>query len=72
MKAVVYTCITGGYDSLKDPLVVSKDVDYICFTDNMNLISNVWHIWPIPNELKLLSDVKKQRIVKICPHRYLS
>jgi hypothetical protein len=25
----------------------------------------------IPNELKFLSDVKKQRIVKICPHRYL-
>jgi hypothetical protein len=26
---------------------------------------------PIPKELQYLSDVKKQRVVKICPHRYL-
>lgn len=72
MKTVVYTCITGGYDSLKEPNIVSKDVDYICFTDNLNLKSPVWQIKPIPEELKFLSNVKKQRIVKICPHRYLS
>ena len=71
MKVAVYTCITGGYDSLKDPLVVNKDVDYICFTDNARLNSNVWKIRSIPEELKMLSNVKKQRIVKICPHRYL-
>ena len=28
-------------------------------------------LWRIPEDLKHLSNVKKQRIVKICPHRYL-
>lgn len=70
-KIVCYTCITGGYDSLKDPLVVSKGIDYICFTDNHFLKNKVWQTRPIPKELDYLSNVKKQRIVKICPHRYL-
>lgn len=70
-KIVCYTCITGGYDRLKEPLVVSKGIDYICFTDNPFLKSKVWQARPIPKELDYLSNVKKQRIVKICPHRYL-
>ena len=71
-KTVCYTCITGGYDSLKEPLTVPDNIDFICFTDDMQLKSAVWRIKPIPEELQFLSDVKKQRIVKICPHRYLS
>ena len=70
-SVVCYTCITGGYDQVREPKVISKGVDYICFTDNIKLKSNIWQIRPIPDELKLLSNVKKQRIVKICPHRYL-
>lgn len=30
---VVYTVIFRGYDELRPPLVINKDVDYICFTD---------------------------------------
>ena len=70
-SVVCYTCITGGYDYVRTPKVISKGVDYICFTDNMQLKSSIWQIRPIPDELKQLSNVKKQRIVKICPHRYL-
>jgi hypothetical protein len=33
MKIVVYTCISGLYDTLKDPSFVNKEIDYICFTD---------------------------------------
>ena len=68
---VVYTCITGNYDSLKQPKVISKGVDYICFTDNQNIKSGMWQLKPIPDELKYLSNVKKQRVIKICPHKYL-
>ena len=28
----VYTCMTGGYDTLIDPSVVTEGFDYICFT----------------------------------------
>ena len=71
-KIVCYTCVTGGYDSLKEPSVVPDNIDFICFTDNMQLQSLVWSIKPIPDDLQFLSNVKKQRVVKICPHRYLS
>jgi len=69
---VIYTCITGNYETLCDPTYVQDDFDYICFTDNMNQSSGVWKLIPIPNELQKLSKVKQQRIIKICPHKYLS
>ena len=71
---VVYTCIIGGYDTLLEPRVVEPDVDYICFTDNTNIKSNVWEIRQIPYEVSdmNLSNVKKQRCIKINPHKYLS
>lgn len=70
-KKVVYTCITGGYDALIEPRVVSDGFDYICFTDNLNMESNVWTIKPLPKETEGLSQVKKQRYVKINAHLLL-
>ena len=69
-KTVCYTAITGGYDSLKDPLVVSEGIDYVCFSDRP-FESKIWKARSIPAELNGLDPVKAQRIVKICPHRYL-
>ena len=71
-KIVVYTCITGGYDALVDPKVVTPGVDYICFTDNMSMKSKTWKLRSMPEELKGYSNVKQQRGVKILAHRYLS
>lgn len=71
-KIVCYTCITGNYDQLHVPSVPqSSDVDFVCFTDDSRLQSDFWQIRMIPDELKGLSQVKQQRVVKICPHRYL-
>lgn len=69
-KIVCYTCITGGYDTLNKVTPVDG-IDFICFTDNLGICPNGWKIFPIPSDLDGLSDVKKQRIIKICPHRYL-
>lgn len=71
-KKVAYTCITGGYDTLKDPTYITDGFDYICFTDNLELKSNVWKIMQLPEETAELSQVKKQRYVKINPHKILS
>lgn len=71
-KQVVYTCITGGYDKLREPKFVSPSIDYICFTDNAKLTSNFWKIRQLPSDLKNLTDVKKQRLIKVLPHKYLS
>lgn len=67
----VYTCITNNYDKLMDPEIYSRNIDYICFTDNLHIKSKFWKIMPIPYDLRYLSLVKQQRILKICPHRYL-
>ena len=70
-KKVVYTCITGGYDAIIDPKVVTNGFDYICFTDNLKMESNIWEIRPLPKETEELSQVKKQRYVKINAHKLL-
>ena len=71
-RIVVYTCITGGYDSLIEPTVITPGVDYVCFTDNPGMKSKTWKIRPMPKELASYSKVKQQRGVKILAHRYLS
>jgi hypothetical protein len=30
---VIYTCISGNYDTLHDNIYVNPDWDYVCFTD---------------------------------------
>ena len=40
-RAAIY----GNKDTLKDPLYHNKDYDYICYTDNKELKSNVWKVW---------------------------
>ena len=67
----IYTCITGNYDKLQEPLVYNKDIDYICFTDDMRIKSRYWNILSMPVELRYLPIIKQQRILKICPHKYL-
>ena len=74
-KIVVYTCITNSYDILFEPKYVSNNIEYICFIDKNDLIkfkSNVWKCREIPQELLNLSKIKQQRILKICPHKWLS
>ena len=70
-KRVIYTCITGNYEALVPLTNRQSDFDYVCFTDNSGLTSDFWELRPVPQELLKLSCVKQQRIIKICPHRYL-
>ena len=70
-KRVIYTCITGGYEMLAPLTNRQSDFDYVCFTDNSGQTSSFWELRPIPDELSGLSSVKQQRLIKICPHRYL-
>lgn len=69
-KKVVYTCISGKYDTLREPKVIEPGYDYICFTDQF-FNSDVWNFKPIPKELENLSQVKRQRNIKVMPHLYL-
>ncbi len=69
-KVVVYTCISGNYDSLKEVKNKVEGVDYICFT-NIELTSESWQIRKIPEYLSSLEQTKKARCIKILPHLFL-
>lgn len=67
-KIVVYTAIMGEYDSLKEPLFQSEGIDYICFTNNLELKSNIWDIHQIENHN--IDDVHLARYIKLNPHTF--
>jgi len=53
-RGVIYTCITGGYDDLRDIAVyghVSPAWDYVCFTDDKDLVGEgrvgIWEVRPL-------------------------
>lgn len=82
-KGVVYTAIFGDYEPLLDPKVINKNLDYICFTDNPNLKSDVWTVKVIPdyvndfnnfnNEISFtdLDYTRRARTIKTLPHVFL-
>lgn len=41
---VAYTCITGDYDGLQEPLCEGKNIEYVCFTNNHDIKSKKWNI----------------------------
>lgn len=68
-KLVVYTAIFGNYDHLLEPEYKEDDVDYICFTDNIELSSNTWKI--VLMERKFDDPVRCAKEFKILPHLFL-
>jgi hypothetical protein len=69
-KKVIYTAIFGDNYFLHDPIKISKEYDYICFTDSESYKSDVWDIkkvTPLYSHKGL-----NNRKYKLLPHRYLS
>ncbi len=72
-KIVVYTCVTGGYDTFDYPMENPEpNVDYVLFTDSKNLKPKGWIVKPIPSEFQYMDTIKQSKVVKILPHRFLS
>lgn len=68
-RIVIYTAVIGGHDLLLEPACVSPGCDYICFTDNPRLRSNVWKIVHVP--LWKNDSIRTGRRIKILAHRFL-
>ena len=64
-KNVIYTYVFNDYDTLKEPLIVSDNWDYVCFTNNMDLKSKIWVIYYIDFIDKSLSAKEKSVHLKI-------
>ena len=69
MRAVIYTAIFGGYDTLKEPVAQDRPCDFICFTD-MELPPRVgaWRIIPVPRDPRLHPRMQA-KYFKLMSHR---
>jgi hypothetical protein len=63
MKKIIFTSLTGNVDDLKEPTKITPGWEYICYSDNQELKSDVWEIRTIAG-----ADPKKlSRYVKTHP-----
>ena len=69
-KVVIYSCLIGNYDNISS-FSKQKDFDYFLLTEQKIENTN-WTILPIPKYVENLniSNVKKQRYIKIHPHKF--
>ena len=77
MPIIIYTVITGNYDTIKQPLVVEEDVEYYLFTNNPEIKdAGVWKVVQIPSKqwqgrTEREKNILLSRKVKMLPHKYL-
>lgn len=70
MKIAVYTAITAGKDSLKEPRVPEEGVDWIFFTDRPQDYAGT--AWNIRSACSLFTDPRRNsRAHKILSHQYV-
>lgn len=70
-KIVIYTCITGNYDRIYDPLLIEDNIEYVLFTNNRNIKSNIWKIVMISDEISkrcMNNNMLINRYIKMHPH----
>ena len=67
IRKVIYTSVTGKYDSLVQPVCVRPDFDYVCLTDVIEKQSKgVWQFKKNPNENE---DLKRRSVwARLHPH----
>lgn len=76
VKSAVYTCITNGYDDLREIAsygYVNPDWDYVCFTDDQEFVSlkrvGIWQIRPLV--FTASDNTRVNRWHKLHPHELL-
>jgi hypothetical protein len=65
-KKVVYTAIFGNKDNVPIIDIIPNDWDFVCFTDNNKLSSNLWKI--VYTEGNNVDPTRSARYIKHQPH----
>lgn len=72
-KYVVFTVLTGGYESILQPLVVDERFDYILFSNDFEEKQiGYWQIKPIPHVVDPNDNKRLSRYPKTHPEELLS
>lgn len=67
-KLVIYTALFGDYDRLSEPRGEYLDCDFICFTDQSSLSSNLWDIRVVEKTEE--NSILENRKYKFLPHDF--
>ena len=69
-KVVVYTAVSGSYDSIHELACRNEDFDYVCFSDQPVDEIRGWNVRPFEYEND--DPVRTAKHPKILPHLYFS
>lgn len=69
---IIYTCITGGYSHLEEPLYRPKDVKFIAFVDFDLPVNSLWEKIDINaiKEIQGMDPTRVNRYIKLHPHKF--
>lgn len=71
-RRVVYTCLYGGYERLRDqPVSGESSIEFVCFTDDPDATSDTWQIRHAPPPFPADQN-RSSRRPKILAHEYLA
>ena len=71
-KYCVVTMIFNNYEPIREPLEVSKNADYICFTDNKNLKSDKWKVIYLKEfDTKEMTGIQKSFRLRYQLYKYI-
>ena len=76
-KIAIYTAVTGGYDTIMEPIYVDDELDYYVFTDSEEVIrdtkkkGSAWKAIPIPEYVRKYTAPKQNRYIKMHPDEFL-
>lgn len=72
VKVAIYTCILGGYDSIRKPLYIRDGFDFFVFSEDSIDVEG-WKIRRIPKKiLKLNNNTLINRYFKFHPHEFFA
>lgn len=69
-KIAIYTCVTGGYDQIPEPVLNKKNIEYFAFTDSSAFSSQIWKKKDIPEHLLGKDNSYINRYIKLHPHEF--
>ena len=67
-RIAIYTSVFGGYDRLLEPKIIPNNCDFYAITDIEINKDSAWKKIDCPNEMENMTNIEKNRYVKIKPH----
>ena len=63
MKKIIYTAFTKGYDTLKDPTIITPGWKYVCYTNDTGVKSDIWEV--VYYDFQSVKDVRRLKILQL-------